>query len=522
MKRIFQSWPFFLGLFVGLYFFSISVTSSTLKYFPGDLGDSRFCMYMLENAHKFICFQTTTFWNAPFMYPETNVVTFSENLLGSVPFYSIFRFLGYDRETSFQFWFLLMYILNFTSCYFFLKWCFKNNYAAVLGAFVFAFSLALQSQMTHAQTFPRYPIPLAFWMCLFFYQNFDSRYFFLCLLSIVYQFYCSIYLGFLLSVPLSIMLVGIFIYKKEFFKVKLQDRKWLLLFPGSILVNLLVLAPLMLPYAVRSTQAGLNSYSSIVNSIPTLQSYFFSQKGSLLWNSLSELGVRYPAWWDHQIFAGAISTLSMLLFCILIFVRIKRRSLLNSNLIDIYAFFIFITCLITFILFTRYRSFSLYKIVYYFPGFGALRSITRIINIELLFYGFALAYIFNSFIKKQCSLFFVLILFFLVIDNYFIPTAIYRTEKEISQLQVNEIIQKSIGIPKSSLISYEPDSIIQACFVYQMNAMLASQSLNLKTINGYSGNSPIGYDRFWNKMDAASRQYWLNYKECKEKVFVIK
>ena len=118
--KVKKSWPFITGLFIVL-FYQLTVTGFDLKFFPGDLGDARFNIYLLEHVHQYFTGQVDDFWNAPFMYPEEEVISYSDNLIGSAPFYSIFRICNIDRETSFQLWYILMGVLNFSFCYLFLN-----------------------------------------------------------------------------------------------------------------------------------------------------------------------------------------------------------------------------------------------------------------------------------------------------------------------------------------------------------------------------------------------------------------
>ena len=74
VKYFNNSWPFLLGLLLGLYFITLNVVGHKLQYFPGDLGDARLNIYLLEHAHKFFTGQLKSFWNAPFMFPEPNVI----------------------------------------------------------------------------------------------------------------------------------------------------------------------------------------------------------------------------------------------------------------------------------------------------------------------------------------------------------------------------------------------------------------------------------------------------------------
>jgi hypothetical protein len=456
------------------------------------------------------------------MYPAPNVITYSDNLLGSAPFYSIFRFLGFDRETSFQWWFVVMFILNYSCCYFFLNWCFKNKYAAVLGAMVFAFSMALQSQMTHAQTFPRYPIPLAFLMCLLFMRDLKPIYFFFALFFVVYQFYCGIYLGFLLSVPIALLLIFIYMHKRDIFLQKFKSKKWSRMIIASVILNIIIFLPLMIPYITNGM--GHNSYGSIVSTIPTIKSYFFSQGGSLFWNFLNATCNKYTAWWDHQIFPGGIAMICILIFSFFIIAKIINKNSFGKISIDYSLIILFITGLITFLLFLRFQNFSFYKIVKNLPGFGSMRSITRIINIELIFFAIATAFVFSILLKKQnifSVLIFIFLAGFLIADNYYKEGTSYRTEKAVSQKRVDNLIAKMKNIPKGSIVSYEPDQYDDAgkC---QIDAMLASQTLNLKTVNGYSGNSPAAYSPFWFQLNRKAREDWFKSIEFKpDTVYVV-
>ena len=77
-------------------------------------------------------------------------------------------------------------------------------------------------------------------------------------------------------------------------------------------------------------------------------------------------------------------------------------------------------------------------------------------------------------------------------------------------------------IPKGSIISYEPDTMYSHPNDYQIDAMLASQSLLLKCLNGYTATSPNEYYLYWGKPNEESRIKWLKYKGAlSEKIFVI-
>lgn len=520
-SNITQSWPFLLGLILGVYFIVLNIIGPDFAYFPGDLGDARFNMYILEHAHKFFTGNIENYWSAPFMYPEKEVITYSDNLLGSAPIYSFFRILGYDLITSFQFWVITVIALNYSTCYLFLKWLFKNRYAAVLGAFVFAFSMSLQSQMPHAQTFPRFFIPLSIWMLLLFAENFKPKYFLLSLLYLVLQFYCGIYLGFMLSIPFFILLAFIIIKeRKEFFK-HLKNKKWLITISSISIVNLTLLGVLMIPYIRRSFNTGSNYYNSIAHSIPTFKSFLFTHPDSLLWSSLSEMGKNYTAYYDHLLFPGIISLLSLI---ILFYILFFKRKILVEVLPKHFPLLI-ISAFATFVIFIRIDNYSLYAFLKLVPGFGAMRSITRIINIELLFFGIAVAFCFILLfknIKKWQPVLFLFAICLLLVDNYHVESNSNKELKSYSMKRTTELKKKLSKVPVNSIFSYEPSSDYIKPYAYQVDAMLASQELNLKTVNAYTGNSPLTYCDFWFKLDSKSREKWfksMNFKP--EKVYVI-
>ncbi len=518
--------PYLSGLFIVVYFFALNVTSHKLEYFPGDMGDGRFNNYLLEHSHKFITGEEPSLWNAPFMFPEKDVITYSDNLVGSVPFYSVFRVAGFDRETSYQLWFIMMYVLNFSCAYLFLNWCFKNRYAAVIGALIFAVSIALQSQMTHAQTFPRFAVPLAIWMSLLFFKYFSPRYFFLAIFFVVYQFYCGIYLGFFLFIPVTILLISIFIVHRKKLVTQIKQYKWALSMLAAILTNLLLIAPLMIPYLERTKSTSMNNYENIVSSIPTIRSFFYSQNGSVLWDSLSDVGGDYPAFWDHQIFVGGTGLLSFIFTSIIgiIWFTVKKPSLkvkLTKN-----QLILLVTCWITLILFIRFQGFSLYQIVFKIPGFASLRSLTRVINIELIFFAFSTSFaaflIFKRFAKYQTLIFFGL-LTLVVIDNYFYEGKSYRMEKAYAQNRIEILTEKMKFIPTGSVISYEPDTLINNVIDYQIDGMLAAQTMGFKSLNGYSATAPNGFSNYWNIPNEETRCIWLKEKNADSlEVFVIK
>ncbi len=439
------------------------------------------------------------------MWPDKDVISYSENLLGAVPLYSIFRIMGFDVLTSFQLWFLLVFYLNYICCWYFLKWLLRNPYAAMAGALVFAFSMALQSQMTHAQLFSRYFVPLGFLLLLKFGETLSPRHLFLCLLCLTGQFYTGIYLGFMMMVSLFIGFSILIIIHRRKFSTQLVKLRWWAQVVLGFLANAVLLYILLEPYVERSKMVYPTPFDQVLYTIPELKSFLYSKTGSLLWKPLESSSLRAnPVYFDHQIFPGFIAVICTLIAVGVAVVHWKR---LEKN-----TKILFIVGLITFFIFLRIDNFTLYETLYHLPGFSSMRAIHRIIGIELLFVSLAVAYIYRFIFSKLNPRYPILFLIGLVlvfaVDNYVFPENRYRTMKASSNQRVDRIVAKIKTLPKESVISYEPDSI-DIPFACQIDAMLASQQLGLKCINGYTSTSRWEYAHYWNNLSEEGRVQWL-------------
>lgn len=504
MRFIRNKAPLILALVIGLVVMPIALLGWDFSFIPGDLGDTRFNIYVLEHGYQFLIGKHESYWNAPFMYPVKDVITISDNLLGVVPFYSAFRVSGFDLFTSFQLWIITIFGLNFITAYWLFKFLFKNTYAAAIGAFVFAFSISLQSQMAHPQVFARFFIPLAFVFIFKFSKSFEPRYFFLSILCIVGQFYNGIYLGMLTVIPYFLVVLILSILNHKLVLHHLKKLKWSLLISASIGINAILLFILLWPYYVRSRITTPITYEDIFETIPAFISYLFAKNGSLIWKSLETIGTTIPAWYDHQLFPGIFVYISILAVSVL---SIKHKQKIQTEI-----HLLFFTGLVTLLVFMRFGDFSLYQIIFNIPGFQSLRSLTRIIGVDLLFFGLAASFFVNYLIEKfpkREFLVFSLILGVVVTDNYVNPSFTYRIPKVMAIDRVDLLKSKINHLPAGTIISYEPDVIDNAIYVH-LDAMLATQALDLICINGYSATSPWAFFPYWTEPNAENRHYWLN------------
>ena len=160
---------------IGMYIVPLQMMHFDLSFIPGDLGDARLNNYFLEHGFKWVAGQVGSFWNAPFFYPTVRTIAFSDNHLGTLPIYVLFRFLHFDRETSYQLWFFVIFTLNYFSCAWVLKKFSVNALGMAVGAFIFTFSLPVIARLGHSQLLPRYMIPLAFYFTISYLEKPDIK-----------------------------------------------------------------------------------------------------------------------------------------------------------------------------------------------------------------------------------------------------------------------------------------------------------------------------------------------------------
>jgi hypothetical protein len=146
-------------LAAGMALVPLHSTGISLTKLPGDEIDSHFNLYVLEHGWLWLTGKQPRFWDAPFFHPQPNVIAYSDSHLGTLPLYAVFRFVGFDRETAFQWWFLTLFVLNYLACSWVL-WRWQGNWAgAAAGAYLFTFGVPVVMQIGHVQLIPRFLVP---------------------------------------------------------------------------------------------------------------------------------------------------------------------------------------------------------------------------------------------------------------------------------------------------------------------------------------------------------------------------
>ena len=322
------NWAVILAIFlVGFWFIVIQPLGLNLSQMPGDLGDTRFNNYILEHDFRWITGKDPSLWTAPSFYPYPDTLAFSDNFLGSMLFYDIFRWSGLNRESACQAWYLFSFILNFSACVYVLKKIGLKPLAIGAGAFFFTFGLPVLAQENHIQLSYRFCIPLACYALWRFSQERQFKHIVLLIFWWVWQFYLSIYLGYFLSLLLAVAIIGLtFIQERKLIDILLYwPRSIKLAWKRSGLKTNIVycsvsallifgLLALLQPYVLTSKVYGFSRpWSQVVQQLPRLKSYLISD-GSEIWHSMSFLTSSVTdSRWEHQLFIGLPAIILLIL-----------------------------------------------------------------------------------------------------------------------------------------------------------------------------------------------------------------
>jgi hypothetical protein len=501
LRRFIDQGPIWTLLILGLWLVVLRPMGSHLSLVPGDLGDARFNNYVLEHFFHWVTGLTRDYWNAPFFFPFQQTIAFSDNLIGSAPFYVLFRWAGLDMISAFQCWYVLGFLLNFISASYVFCRLHLKPLAVGTGAFFFTFGLPLLAQEGHAQLLYRFCVPLACFLLWRFHQA-PRLWTLVALIAwIVWQFYLTIYIGIFLLLYLSVLILLslLFIPAKTLWQrltlwLRRLGEAWSQAgFTGRILAVITMavlgvgLVALILPYYRVTRIYGFSrNLHEIFTMLPRLQSYLIADN-SQFWGSMGSIFSNIPMRWEHQLFPGLSVT-------ILILVGILGRfQTEHKNL----AWLHFGAALVLVALTLDFHGYSLYRLAGFVPGLNSVRAVTRIILVLMWPISLFIAWAVDGFVQRfnqqhRWTLAALsLVTGLLVAESVFYNHLTYASAD--AQARLETLGQKiPVAIPANPIL-FVAWNKQEPSWKDDIDAMLLAQELGWPTLNGYSGNYPPGY-----------------------------
>ncbi len=505
----------YLFFFFGIWFFCLRILGVGLEYIPGDLGDARFINFLLEHGHQWMHGNTNGFWDANFMYPFQNTIAISDNMLGTMPIYSLYRSFGFSVETSYQLWWISIYALNYWIAYFVTKKWFNRIDIAIIVAWIFAFTIFNLGQLSYLQMSIRFMVPVAFYAATKMIETKQLKYFIIYIFSIVAQFYSVIYTGFFL---LYFSAFYIFIYaivKKDYlFFLFLFSKKNLLKTLTSIIIAVSLMFILISPYLRIADILGYRTYAEVAGMLPTWKSYLFPTNDTIFWNFLHLNFKPNEFYWLHYNFIGMIPTLTLIsipfLWTYWKIKKVRPSTLLLGVTITIFVIFIFY--------FKLDNGNSLYKFLFNLPGMNSIRVMNRYMHVVI----FLVLILFSSYLIKIPKKWIPIILLFAVLDNSFYTDKLYRQEKNViseRRESTREWVKKNKREKDLAFAIINPN---EPFFMTHIDAMFTALELKFPTLNGYSSHGPVEHSEFFQNNDLQGLERWLEFNQIpKDSVLIL-
>jgi len=503
---------------LGLWLVVIQPMGPGFRLVPGDLGDARFNNFILEhffrwiieiskeNWGQFLSPESSiqfigklygNYWNGTFFYPYRMTMAFSDNLLGSAPFYAFFRFIGLEMMGAFQAWNILGFVLNFWAATYVLDRLKLTQLAVSGGAFFFAFGLPMLAQDTHPQLIYRFCIPLACYSLFELSQKPTLKALISLLFWSIWQFYLAIYLGMFLTLMLFVICLLLPVIQPE-----LSFREWLFYWPRifaqlwrtanlaqraltflGIFTLLLALLALLWPYYwVSKSYGAFRPWDEISTMLPRLESYLLADRSSI-W---STIGPRFsvPMQHEQQLFSGIAVSIMFLLGLIWI-TKVQNRlfALLNLGAL-----------LLLVILTLYFKEFSFYKFIFSWPGFNGLRAISRIQLVLMWPEAVLTASALDLIIQKPGWLLnkllpYLLVSLMIVESTLFQHVTFSKSDAQARLDRINKNIPAIVPENPILIINGNQDP----AYMTEIDDMLVAQELGWPILNGYSGITPHGF-----------------------------
>jgi hypothetical protein len=487
----------------GILCFCLRILDFNLSLIPGDLGDSRFIHFLLEHGHRWMTGHEASFWNAEFMYPFRNSIALSDNMLGTIPLYSVWRLLGFSAETSYQLWWLCVCTLNYWICYIVLKkWGQKPEAAAIL-SWLFAFSLFNIGQLNYMQMIVRFAVPVVFYAAAKMVASPSLKYLTLYCFGLVIQLYCVMYTGIYLFY-FSLLFLVVYCILTNYYKNILYyfSRRRILFSIAIPAAAVLLVLWILLPYYQMSKIVGLRWYREVIPNLPTWKSFLYPHESSLAWPFFRHMGPTDSEYWLHYLFPGAVLFITLIASPLyLIYAAAKKKQV--SPLLKTFIICSFILALLHL---RTEGGLTLYALIFKLPGINSMRVPIRFMHIAI----FLLVFIFGNFISRLNIKFLLLVFCVAFADSLFDPALIARTpKKELAERKEN--LRQAIDASANK--NYKYLAVIdttQPSYITHLDAMLVAQSKGIKTLNGYSSYCPDAYGEFFRKCNRNGLLKWAN------------
>jgi hypothetical protein len=471
---------------------------------PGDPGDARFNIYVLEHTYQWVSGRVADLFSPPMYYPYPFTLFFSDCHFATSFIYALMRSIGLSEYRAFSAWVVIGYFTTMWATYYALARASFHPVACAIAASLFAFSLPSLAQLGHPQLSFRCGVPMAILYLWRMRERADSSSGLVAINWLALQLLASVYIGIFLALLMAAYVVAELcmggkglgatigeVRRSASGTVAGQARRRGLLLLVTTAIWLAAGAQLAGHLAASRLYDLSRDWMEVATMLPRPASYFMMD-ALPDWPTLHSLGGQsVPMRHEHQMFPGLGAFL-----CFLVgIVRLGTdwRSLPNGRLaVGMLAAFVALLALTT-----SLHGISLYRLIYHLPGLGALRAVARI-SVVLAFpvavVGAVGLYSLCRCRQRIWHLAAVALGATIFIDTALLKKRTFSEKGDAARIasMVAGARSKANGIRHPILAVIEAPTATRINVRLDLDAMMASQQLNWPTIHGRSGFAPMG------------------------------
>ena len=462
-----------------------TLLASGLQRVPGDPGDVRFVHYCIEHTWAWLAGHPLhrRLWDLPFFFPAPDTGAYSDVLLGVAPPYWVFRALGAGSEGAYVGWLLCSTVLNAAVA----TWLFRGALgvrwlAAATGGVLVAAGAPRVHLLNHPQLICTYWLLAAVGFGVMALRSPGTRRarvaWVLAGVAAAAQAWASYYLWWFLAFGATIaFLVGLALRSTRPRLLEALRRDWpVIAFAGAL--SLLLVLPLFRTWWNVAQGVGLRDARDVF--LARGQSWLNIGPDSWWWGALVQgsPGMRYQT--NEQQYGIGLLTTAAVAFG---FWRARHRG---------GVVVLGLTAVLLLLLATQvgpWRGAAPWNVVYALvPGARGIRAVPRVGLVLLVAWGAGLALAVDALARSRPRLAAVLALLCVVeqgvADRSFVPA--------LDRERVNRIAREVP--PSCAAFFYSPPPDGWPPWHAQIDALWVADEARVPTVNGYSGNSPPGWD----------------------------
>lgn len=478
----------------------------------GDFGDGRLTMLFTEHWFRFFTGKEA-FNDLLMFYPVNNVIGYSDMFFVFGCIHSIFRFLGIDVYFSYKITLIIVHVFGTVSMFYLLRnklninifWCFIG----ILG-FNFSTTYSIHA-FAHTQLSAVAMLPMLTIFLINFFNNFyaDRKRKNINALAFIFWFaliaYNSWYIAFFTIVFCLILFVSYIINlalnkKISFTLIKNVCERFKIDLLLYLIFAVLIFVPFIYVYLPILRTSGGYVWNETFCFLPEFIDIInVTDSNYLLGNLISNLNL------GERGLSGELSegfSIVLLTLFIISFIKLSRTNCEKGySLIFKYSLGLSVLLGVLFIIRLSSSGVSFWYFIWkYLPGGKSVRVVSRFLfylsfpmSLFVSIYG-------NSIFEKVKNKKLLFIIFSSLVCFSFLSSArhggVYSIWNRKTRLEFIENIPNPPVDSECFYIMASPNDNNPELAI-QMEAFEIANKFDLKTINGYSGSNPNGWDRIW-------------------------